>query len=69
MGKHLALWCERSIQSWWTVHVHTAWFVLWLVVLHKDINELTMWVSLEAIYLCLLLGIAQGHHERERERE
>lgn len=43
--------------------LHTVWFIVWFAY-HLDVNLLTNIVSLEAIYIGLLVGIQQmRHHE------
>lgn len=43
--------------------VHTVWFVWWFVF-GKDVNLLTNIVSLEAIYIGVLIGVQQLHHHK-----
>lgn len=46
-----------------SILIHTLWFVLWFC-LSMDVNLLTNIVSLEAIYVGILVGIQQvSHHE------
>lgn len=52
--------------SWWAVIIHTIWFALWLIF-RLNIHVLTLIVSLEAIYLCIFILMAQNRSERERE--
>jgi len=54
------------VGSWWAVVIHTIWFALWLIF-HLNIHVLTLIVSLEAIYLCIFILMAQNRAERERE--
>lgn len=52
--------------SWWAVIIHTVWFALWLI-LRLNIHVLTLIVSLEAIYLCIFILMAQNRAEKERD--
>jgi uncharacterized membrane protein len=47
------------------VYIHIAWFALWLI-LHSDINLLTMIVSLEAIFLATFVLISQNRADIKR---
>ncbi len=40
--------------SWWAIFLHTVWFTLWFIF-KLDIDLLTLVVSLEAIYLVVIL--------------
>jgi hypothetical protein len=54
--------------SWQSAVLHSLWFGLWFAV-GLDINLLTNVVSLEAIYLCLFIGMTQkGHSDSIHER-
>ena len=53
--------------SWWGVGFHTLWFTIW-VVFRFDVNLLTLWVSLEAIFLGIFLLMASNKAEVERDR-
>lgn len=49
-----------------SVIVHSIWFTTWFAC-GGDVSLLTNIVSLEAIYSCVLIGMAQkAHHERTR---
>ena len=52
--------------SWWAVIIHTIWFAIWLIF-RLNIYVLTLIVSLEAIYLCIFILMAQNRAERQRE--
>ena len=52
--------------SWWAVIIHTIWFALWLIF-RLNIHVLTLIVSLEAIYLCIFILMAQNRSERQRK--
>jgi len=54
------------VGSWWAVVIHTIWFALWLIF-RLNIHVLTLIVSLEAIYLCIFILMAQNRAERQRE--
>ena len=54
------------IGSWWAVIIHTIWFAIWLIF-RLNIYVLTLIVSLEAIYLCIFILMAQDRSERQRE--
>lgn len=43
--------------------VHTVWFVYWFIA-GLDVSLLTNIVSLEAIYIGVLIGIQQFHHHK-----
>ena len=47
------------VGSGYCVVLHTAWFALWFIF-HLDINLLTNIVSLEAIFLCIVLLMSQN---------
>jgi len=48
------------------VYIHIVWFAVWLI-LHMDINLLTMIVSLEAIFLATFVLISQNRaHIRDQ---
>lgn len=54
--------------SWWAVIIHTVWFGIWLIF-RFNIHVLTLIVSLEAIYLCIFILMAQDRAEKDRERQ
>lgn len=43
--------------------IHTVWFVFWFLK-GQDVSLLTNIVSLEAIYIGILIGIQQLHHHK-----
>lgn len=53
--------------SWWAVVFHTLWFGFWLVF-DFNIDNLTLWVSLEAIFIGIFLLMAANRAEVERDR-
>lgn len=53
--------------SWWGVGLHTLWFGTW-VIFRFDMNLLTLWVSLEAIFLGIFLLMASTRAEIDRDR-
>lgn len=56
-------WVLERIFSVPSLYIHTVWFIVWFAV-KLDISLLTNIVSLEAIYIGLLVGIQQlGHHK------
>ena len=55
------------VGSWWGVFAHTAWFFGWILS-GSDINDLTLWVSLEAIFIGIFLLMAGNRAEEERDR-
>jgi uncharacterized membrane protein len=54
--------------SWWGVFAHTAWFMGWIVT-GANIDDLTLWVSLEAIFIGIFLLMASNKAEEERDRK
>ncbi len=54
------------VGSWWSLIIHTIWFVGWIFT-GLNIETLIMIVSLEAIYLCILLLMASNEAEKRRE--
>jgi len=54
--------------SWWAVVFHTTWFVVWLVF-SFNIDTLTLWVSLEAIFIGIFLLMASNKGEIERDKK
>lgn len=55
--------------SWPSFFLHVAWFVLWFA-LHLGVDLLTNLVSLEAIFLCVAIGIIQKRDAaRDRRRD
>lgn len=51
--------------SWWAVVIHTVWFSLW-IIFRLNIHVLTLIVSLEAIFLCIFILMAQNRAENQR---
>jgi len=51
--------------SWWAIVIHTIWFAVWLIF-RFNIHLLTLIVSLEAIYLCIFILMAQNRAESQR---
>lgn len=61
---------DRVVQflgSWLAVVIHVIWFSLWLI-LKIDINTLTLYVSLEAIFIGIFLLMAANRAEKQREQ-
>jgi hypothetical protein len=57
----------RFIFSKTSILLHTIWFIYWFVS-KSDVGLLTNIVSLEAIYVGILIGLQQtGHHESVKE--
>lgn len=54
--------------SWWGVVFHTIWFVFWLTF-NFNLEILTLWVSLEAIFIGIFLLMASNKAEIERDRK
>ncbi len=54
--------------SWWSVIFHTTWFGVWLIF-NFDLNILTLWVSLEAIFLGIFLLMSSNKSEENRDRQ
>jgi low affinity Fe/Cu permease len=54
------------IGSWNCIFWHTVLFLLWCWS-GRDFNQLTMVVSLEAIYLCIILLMAQNRIEAQNK--
>jgi len=53
--------------SWWGVFFHTAWFAIWLVF-NFNLEILTLWVSLEAIFIGIFLLMVSNKAEIERDK-
>lgn len=68
MSSRFEAFLEKVVTEWVyepvVFYLHAAWFTVWLI-LGLDINLLTLVVSLEAIFLCLGLGMSQRHHAEE----
>ena len=64
-------WLEKVVTEWVYTPIsfwlHVVWFIAWFIV-GLDINLLTLVVSLEAIFLCLGLGMVQ-RHEAEKLKQ
>ena len=58
----------RFFGSWWAVVFHTLWFAIWLVF-HFSLETLTLWVSLEAIFIGIFLLMAANRGEIERDKK
>ena len=59
-------WIDKTLVGMFSkpsLSVHTIWFVCWFA-LRLDIGLLTNIVSLEAIYIGILIGIQQLRHHR-----
>lgn len=56
----------RFIGSWWAVVFHTFWFAVWLIF-NFNLEILTLWVSLEAIFIGIFLLMASNKAEIERD--
>jgi uncharacterized membrane protein len=55
--------------SWLFVFIHVVWFALWLL-LHLDINLLTLIVSLEAIFLATFVLMTQNRQaSKDKSRD
>lgn len=54
--------------SWWAVVFHTVWFGIWLTF-NFSLEILTLWVSLEAIFIGIFLLMAANKAEIERDRK
>jgi len=54
IGEKVAIGISGFFGSWWAIILHTVWFTVWLVY-KWDIDLLTLIVSLEAIYLVVIL--------------
>ena len=57
----------QFLGSWSAALIHVIWFSLWLI-LELDINALTLYVSLEAIFIGIFLLMAANRAERQREQ-
>jgi uncharacterized membrane protein len=58
-GQHIADMVASFVGSWMNFFLHTIWFALWFLF-RLDVALLTNIVSLEAIYLCILLLKSQN---------
>jgi uncharacterized membrane protein len=54
--------------SWWAVVFHTLWFAVWLIF-NFSLETLTLWVSLEAIFIGIFLLMASNKAEVERDKK
>ena len=54
--------------SWWSVIFHTIWFAVWLIF-NFNLNILTLWVSLEAIFLGIFLLMSSNKSEQDRDKQ
>jgi len=53
--------------SWWGVFFHTIWFTIWLIF-NFNVDLLTLWVSLEAIFIGIFLLMASSKAEIQRDK-
>ncbi len=53
--------------SWWAVVLHTVWFTIWLTF-NFNIDTLTLFVSLEAIFIGIFLLMASNRAELQRDK-
>lgn len=53
--------------SWWAVILHTIWFSIWLIF-NFSIDTLTLYVSLEAIFIGIFLLMSANRAEIQRDR-
>ncbi len=67
-AEKMAVVVARFFGSWWAVVFHTFWFGVWLV-LDFSLETLTLWVSLEAIFIGIFLLMAANKAEIERDRK
>ncbi len=58
----------KFIGSWWAVIFHTFWFAIWLIF-NFNLEILTLWVSLEAIFIGIFLLMSSNKAEIERDRK
>jgi len=58
----------RFFGSWWAIIFHTAWFAVWLTF-NFSLETLTLWVSLEAIFIGIFLLMASSKAEIERDKK
>jgi uncharacterized membrane protein len=69
LGDRVADWIAVNTFSWTSVFVHVVWWELWFD-LCLDGNPLTLIVSLEAILLCVFIGMSQNRQgDRDRQRQ
>ena len=54
------------IGSWWGVFFHLIWWLVWFV-LKFNIHVLTLWLSIEAILICIFILMVQNKAEEERK--
>lgn len=69
LGERAADGVNNAVATWTAVTFHAVWFAVW-TLLRLDINLLTMIVSLEAIFLSLLLlisGKRSGQRDKRRD--
>ena len=68
LGDRVADWIAINTFSWRSVFVHVVWWELWFD-LGLDVNLLTLIVSLEAILLCIFIGMSQNRQgDRDRHQ-
>ncbi len=51
--------------SWWGVAAHIAWWATWFIF-GLDFLTLTLWLSIEAIWIGIFILMVQNRAERER---
>lgn len=56
------------MSSWWGVILHSTWFGVWLIF-NFNLDLLTLWVSLEAIFIGIFLLMSSNKAEIERDRK
>lgn len=56
------------IGSWYSVSVHAVWMCVWFI-LHMDLLLLTLILSIEAIFLCLFILMAQIIEQKETDEQ
>jgi len=58
----------KFIGSWWAIIFHTLWFIVWLIF-DFSLEILTLWVSLEAIFIGIFLLMASNRAEAKRDKK
>ena len=67
LAEKFTTFVARFLGSWWAVAFHTVWFAIWLIF-DFSLEALTLWVSLEAIFIGIFLLMAANKAEIERDR-
>ena len=68
IGDRTADWIAINTFSWPSLWLHTIWWIAWFA-LQLNVDLLTLVVSLEAILLCILIGMSQARgSERDRHQ-